>query len=491
MKAQAAGQALISLAFASVISLAAAQATFDYATAPAGNPVFDGFYADPEIRIYNNTFWVFPTVSIAFEDQKWFDAFSSPDLVHWTKHPEILRAGEDVSWARDNMWAPTSLEQNGKYWFYFSANGLRTLNDRAGLGVAVADSPGGPYVDALDGQRLISELENNANPMDPDIFVDDDGQTYFYYGGTAVNVALLNTTDMVSFLTPFKDVTPAPTFVEATKVFKRNGIYYMMWSENGYGDPTYQAAYATANSPLGPFTPRGVVLQQDPAVAVATGHNSVLNIPGTDVWYIVYHRRPLNEQDANSRTVALDRMYFNADGTIQPIRLLVDDNFDDNALSVHGWEYIETSGVGSGSWALEEGHLQMSGEGALNLMYTNFTDLVFSADIDISSGNATAGLVFRATTSTAYAALLDTAGNLTLVKLSGGNLTDVLANTTVGVEAGQDLRVEATGSSLAVYVGVSSTPAVEVDDSSYTFGRTGLWVQQGTATFDNVSVRKV
>lgn len=165
---------------------------------------------------------------------------------------------------------------------------------------------------------------NGANPMDPDVFLDDDGVIYFYFGGSAVNVGLLNE-DMVSFRpfpdsnSTFKDITPSPTFVEGTKIFKRNGIYYMTWSENGYGDPTYQVAYGMSTSPLGPFTPRGVILAQNASVAVATGHNGILNLPGTDVWYIVYHRRPLNETDPNHRVVAIDRLYFGEDGEVQSV----------------------------------------------------------------------------------------------------------------------------------------------------------------------------
>lgn len=103
------------------------------------NPLFPGFYADPEIRIYDNTFWIFPTTSIAFEDQTYLDAFSSPDLVTWTKHSNIFTAS---GWARDNFWAPTLWRgQDGKYYFYFSANGLRSQHDDAGLGVLVADRP--------------------------------------------------------------------------------------------------------------------------------------------------------------------------------------------------------------------------------------------------------------------------------------------------------------------------------------------------------------
>lgn len=292
----------------------------------SGTSICDGWYADPEVRIYNDTYWIFPTTSVPSSNQSSFDAWSSPDLATWTKHSNILSLTH-IDWAHDQFWAPASIFRNGQYYLYFSANGLRTVSENAGIGVAVANAPEGPYTDAL-GKRLIDSIINNANPMDPDVFIDEDDTIYFYYGGTAVNVAMLNK-DMVSFHqlpneakgTVFTDITPTSKFVEGTKVFKRQGIYYMMWSENGYGDPTYQVSYGMSDSPLGPFVVRGVILQQKRKVAVATGHNSVLNIPGTDDWYIFYHRRARKEKDVNKRTLAYDRMYFHADGTIEPIKI--------------------------------------------------------------------------------------------------------------------------------------------------------------------------
>lgn len=121
------------------------------------NPLFPGFYADPEIRLYGHRFWIFPTTSIAFEDQTYFDAFSSPDLVNWTKHPNIFTAS---GWARDNFWAPTSWRgKDGKYYFYFSANGLRSQHDDAGLGVLVADRPEVSELIASQGFAIVEFVE--------------------------------------------------------------------------------------------------------------------------------------------------------------------------------------------------------------------------------------------------------------------------------------------------------------------------------------------
>jgi hypothetical protein len=97
-----------------------------------------------------------------------------------------------------------------------------------------------------------------------------------------------------------------------------------MWSEGGWTGPDYSVAYAIGDTPAGPFTRIGKVLQQDPAVATGAGHHSVIPVPGSDRWYIVYHRRPLGTRNGNHREVCIDEMRFNPDGTIQPVRITFD-----------------------------------------------------------------------------------------------------------------------------------------------------------------------
>jgi hypothetical protein len=99
----------------------------------------------------------------------------------------------------------------------------------------------------------------------------------------------------------------------------RNSKYYFMWSEGGWTGPDYSVAYAIADSPFGPFKRIGKILQQDPKIATGAGHHSVIHIPGTDDWYIVYHRRPLTETDGNSRETCIDHMYFDTEGFIKPV----------------------------------------------------------------------------------------------------------------------------------------------------------------------------
>ena len=288
----------------------------------SGNPIFQGWYADPEGVVLDGQYWVFPTYSAEFDDQTFLDAFSSPDLVHWTKHPRVLDK-KDVSWARRAMWAPAIVHANGKYYLFFGANDVHE-GEIGGIGVATASRPEGPYKDAL-GKPLINEIVNGAQPIDQFVFRDDDGQYYMYYGGWGhCNVARLSP-DLMSIQpfddgTRFREVTPE-NYVAGPFMLKRKGKYYFMWSEGGWGGPDYCVAYAIADSPFGPFHRVGKILQQDPAVATGAGHHSVIKVPGKDEYYIVYHRRPLNETGRDSRVTCIDRLYFEKDGTIRPVKM--------------------------------------------------------------------------------------------------------------------------------------------------------------------------
>jgi beta-xylosidase len=248
-----------------------------------GNPFVDGWYADPDMKVYGGRYWVYPTYSAPYEQQTFLDAFSSPDLVHWTRHPRVLDTST-VTWATRAIWAPSPIERDGTYFLYFGANDIQSNGQVGGIGVATAARPDGPFVDAI-GQPLIGSFQNGAQPIDQNVFIDDDGQAYLYYGGHRhCNVAKLNR-DMTSLGrfddgTTFKEITPTG-YVEGALMFKRNGTYYFMWSEGGWTGPDYRVSYAMASSPLGPFTRLGTILGQDAAVATGSGHNTVVNVPGT------------------------------------------------------------------------------------------------------------------------------------------------------------------------------------------------------------------
>lgn len=288
----------------------------------SGNPIFPGWYADPEGAVLGGQYWVFPTFSAPFDEQLHFDAFSSSDLVHWTKHPNVLEQN-NISWLRRALWAPAIISANGRYYLFFGANDVHP-GEVGGIGVAVSDKPEGPYVDAL-GKPLIGEVVNGAQPIDQFVFHDDDGQYYMYYGGWRHCNMVRLSSDLLSIEpwddgSVFREITPEG-YVEGPFMLKRNGKYYFMWSEGGWTGPNYCVAYAISDTPFGPFQRIGKILQQDPSIATGAGHHSVIQIPGKDEYYIIYHRRPLTETDGNSRETCIDRLVFREDGTIEPVRM--------------------------------------------------------------------------------------------------------------------------------------------------------------------------
>lgn len=289
----------------------------------AKNPVFPGWYADPEGIIFDGQYWIYPTYSAPYDEQIFFDAFSSPDLVNWTKHEKIL-TNTDIKWAKRAMWAPSIIKHNDKYFFFFGANDIQSDDEYGGIGVAVADQPQGPFKDHL-GKPLIDKFYHGAQPIDQFAFRDKDGQVYLIYGGWQhCNIAKLN--DDFSGFVPFddgetiKEMTPEG-YVEGPFMFIKDDKYYFMWSEGGWTGPDYSVAYAIADSPMGPWKRIGKILQQDDKIARGAGHHSVIHIPDSEEYYIVYHRRPLDETDRNSRETAIEKMVFDDNGFIKTVKI--------------------------------------------------------------------------------------------------------------------------------------------------------------------------
>lgn len=288
----------------------------------AGNPVFPGKYADPEGVIWDGKYWIFPTASLPFKEQTYLDAFSSPDLVNWTKHERIID-NQKVKWLWQAMWAPAIIRKDNSYYLFFGGNDMHEKGE-GGIGVAKSDKPEGPYKDIL-GKPLIDEVINGAQPIDQFVFQDKDGTYYMYYGGWRhCNVGKLN--DSFTGFVPFEDgeifkeVTPE-NYVEGPFMFIKDGKYYFMWSEGGWTGPDYCVAYAIADNPLGPFKRIGKILQQDPNIGTGAGHHSVIHEQKSDKWYIVYHRHPLGSTDGNDREVCIDEMHFDENGYILPVKM--------------------------------------------------------------------------------------------------------------------------------------------------------------------------
>ncbi|GEC73411.1 Glycosyl hydrolases family 43 [Flavobacterium flevense] len=307
-----------------------AKVSYDVEAAVRNNPSLTGYYADPEILYSNkdNRFHLYPT-SDGFHEWSgdYFKSFSSTNLVDWVDDGVLLDLKKDVSWTDVKAWAPAAAEKkiNGqyKYFFYYTGD--------AKIGVATSDHPQGPFTDI--GKPLVAAKPNGITRgqiIDPDVFTDPvSGKSYLYYGnGFMVGVELND--DMISVkentLTVLK---PDNTFREGTEVFYRKGKYYFLWSEDDTRSENYRVRYATSNAPLGGFNiPKdNLILAKDPSQGIyGTGHNSVIQIPGTDEWYMVYHRFTIpkgitmGRAAGYNREVCIDRLYFDEQGNIIAVK---------------------------------------------------------------------------------------------------------------------------------------------------------------------------
>lgn len=291
--------------------LVAANAYCQTDTLNAPSTVLPGVYADPHIAVFGKKFYIYPTTD---GTEGWkgtsFTCWSSKDLLKWKNEQVILDLPKDISWAKERAWAPAIAFKNGKYYYYFSAD--------VNIGVAVADKPTGPFKDAL-GKPLVRRAMLKGQMIDPMVFVDDDGAAYLYFGQGNCNMVQL-ADDMISYdSTKIISIKPKG-YNEGSFVFKRNGQYYLMWSEYDTRDPRYSVACAVSNSPLGPFVKaEGYPVLKGKGVVKGAGHHSVVKVPGKEEWYIVYHRFKIPGGNGYNRETCISPMRFDSAGNILPV----------------------------------------------------------------------------------------------------------------------------------------------------------------------------
>ncbi|MBS1906442.1 MAG: family 43 glycosylhydrolase [Actinobacteria bacterium] len=287
-------------------------------------PVLPGLYADPNIAVFGDTYYLYATTDgTPGWGGKDFYVWSSKNLVDWTRAEQpfltLDGANGNVPWATGNAWAPTIIERGGKYYFYFS--GHNPTYNRKTIGVAVADSPVGPFVAQPTAMILNNEAVTSGQAIDPAAFLDPQtGKYYLAWGNGSPVIAELND-DMISVKAgTFQRINGLTDFREGVFLNYRDGIYHLTYSIDDTGSENYRVGYATATSINGPWTYRGVILQKNLALGIkGTGHSSIINVPGTDDWYIAYHRFAIPDGEGQHRETTIDRVPIGADGLFQTI----------------------------------------------------------------------------------------------------------------------------------------------------------------------------
>lgn len=285
----------------------------------AQNPVIrDQFSADPTARVFNGKIYLYPSHDIPSPVERlkeWFcmadyHVFSSTNLTDWTDHGVILTQN-NVPWVQPDsysMWAPDCVYKDGKYYFYFP--GMPQGEGRHGfnVGVATADTPEGPFTPA-------PEPIKNVFGIDPCVFVDTDGESYLYWSGMGISVARLKP-NMKELASKPMQVQGLPDgFKEGPYAFKRNDKYYLTFP--WVREQTETLAYAMSDNPTGPFTFKGVIMEESPT-GCWTNHHSIVEYNGQ--WYLFYHHNDYSLRFDKNRSVRIDSLFFRADGTIKKVK---------------------------------------------------------------------------------------------------------------------------------------------------------------------------
>jgi len=284
------------------------------------NPIFDGWYADPDICKFGDTYWVYATTSAGGTGPAHFDAHSSKDLINWTKHPAVFSA-TNSSWATRAFWAPSCSTREGRYYLHWAANSPPGdgNGEPYGIGAAVADSPAGPFVDTLN-EPLIGSFLKQADPIDQQVFHDPKtNQDYLLWGNTIAVLAEFDVVGSQLNTTNATVITPEGEYFEGPYMLYHDGWYYFSWSLGFWNTADYRVAYASSRNLFGPYVSQGVILQKDGVVGNGPGHHAIFQGPDGE-FKVIYHRRSLSDGAEGHRVVAIDNINLH-DGIIDPVTM--------------------------------------------------------------------------------------------------------------------------------------------------------------------------
>lgn len=298
------------------------------AQAPGTNPIIrDVFTADPAALVDGDTVYLYTGHDEAkgremFTMWDWL-CFSTKDMKTWTPHGPVMRV-TDFKWAVRDAWASQTVKRNGKYYFYAAVQHGKPHYGKA-IGVAISDGPTGPFVDARGTALITDEMTPSLNPwddIDPTVLIDDDGTAWLAWGNPNCYLAKLKP-NMIELDGPIQHIY-VPNYTEGPWLSKRNGLYYLTYAAFAHQGFSERVCYATASRITGPWTYRGII--------TGAGKNSytiqpsIIDFKGQS--YFFYHFAGLTLPDGETgaigrRAVCLEYLYYNPDGTIQPIKQTV------------------------------------------------------------------------------------------------------------------------------------------------------------------------
>ncbi len=282
-------------------------------TLSAQNPIVQHIYtADPAAMVHGDSVYIYTghdeaTATGGFYVMNDWHVFSTGDMQTFIDHGEVLTI-QTFSWATNNAWASHVVERDGMFYWYVTVS--PNTDGPFAIGVAVSSSPTGPFVDAVGAPLITGSMTPDlVNDIDPAVFIDDDGQAYLYWGNGGVCKAIRLKDNMIELEGSILDITP-PNFTEAAYMHKVDSTYYLTYAANW----PESIEYSTGSSPLGPFTHQGTLNNY---VSSTTNHQSIIDFKGQS--YFIYHTGDLPGGGDYRRSVCVDYLYYNPDGTIREI----------------------------------------------------------------------------------------------------------------------------------------------------------------------------